>query len=322
MKTNSIIASLTIAFTSLSLTAHGKWMTDFEAAKKKAAEEKKDILVDFTGSDWCHWCIKLKEEVFDKEEFTKGVADKYVLLELDYPNDKSKQSEELQKQNKELQQRFAIKGFPTILILDDQGRPFASTGYAQGGPTPYLANLEKMRQQRVQRDDQFAAAKGLEGLEKAETLHKGLSGIPVNLHQNFYPDTVAEIIKLDPENKTGYATVVAKQKMEQSYTEALYGGKMEEALKIADKFIETNKLTGESLQEVLAMKMDPLLRSGRFEDSEKILSQIIEADAETELGKFATGFKPRLAEMKKRAAESKKAPKEKTEEAPKEAEKK
>ncbi len=64
------------------------WTADFAAAKKEAAESKKDLLIDFTGSDWCGWCIKLNKEVFSHEPFKAGVKDKFVLVELDYPNDK------------------------------------------------------------------------------------------------------------------------------------------------------------------------------------------------------------------------------------------
>ena len=78
----------------------GNWHTDFEAAKKQAAKEKKDLLIDFTGSDWCGWCIRLKKEVFDEAAFEKGVADHFVLVELDYPRDKSKLSEKTKAQSK------------------------------------------------------------------------------------------------------------------------------------------------------------------------------------------------------------------------------
>ena len=72
------------------------WTHDFEAAKKQAAAEKKDLLMDFTGSDWCGWCIKLNDEVFKHDVFKDGVKDKYVLVEVDFPQDKSKLDEATQ----------------------------------------------------------------------------------------------------------------------------------------------------------------------------------------------------------------------------------
>ena len=109
----TMLASLLLALTvSLSTAAGEGWMTDFEAAKQKAAAENKDLLVDFTGSDWCGWCIKLVDEVFKHDVFKQGAADNFVLVELDFPQDKSKLDEATQKQNEMLQKKYSIQGFP------------------------------------------------------------------------------------------------------------------------------------------------------------------------------------------------------------------
>ena len=63
-----------------------------EKAVEAARTDKKDILVDFTGSDWCGWCIKLHDEVFSQEAWKKAAAGKYVFVELDFPR-KKEQSE-------------------------------------------------------------------------------------------------------------------------------------------------------------------------------------------------------------------------------------
>ena len=97
------------------------WLTDFEAAKKQAAEEKKPILMFFTGSDWCHWCKKLHEEVLDKEDFQKFAKDSVILLELDFPNS-IPQSEALKKQNKELDEKFDVRGYPTMILVASDGK--------------------------------------------------------------------------------------------------------------------------------------------------------------------------------------------------------
>ena len=104
----------------------GSWMIDFEAAKKKAADEKKDLLMDFTGSDWCGWCIRLKKEVFDQDAFKQKVGDHFILVELDYPRDKSKLAPETIAQNEMLGEKYAIEGYPTIILADSAGRPSAS----------------------------------------------------------------------------------------------------------------------------------------------------------------------------------------------------
>lgn len=107
------------------------WLTDFEAAKKQAAEEKKPILMFFTGSDWCIWCKRLHEDVLDGDEF-RDFAEKLVLVELDFPQDKE-QSEALKKQNAELAEKFNVDGYPCTVVLASDGETKLGTlsGYAK-----------------------------------------------------------------------------------------------------------------------------------------------------------------------------------------------
>ena len=96
------------------------WLTDFEAAKKQAAAEKKPILMFFTGSDWCGWCKRLHSDVLDKDEFQKFAKDSVILLELDFPQEK-KQSDALKKQNAELNKKFKVDGYPTMVLVASDG---------------------------------------------------------------------------------------------------------------------------------------------------------------------------------------------------------
>lgn len=120
-----------------------KWETDFEAAKDRAKAEGKPMLVDFTGSDWCGWCVRLKKEVFDHQEFKDYAAENLVLVELDFPRRKE-QSDEEKAQNKALAEKYEVRGFPTILLLSDKGKEVARTGYKEGGPEPYIEHLKEL----------------------------------------------------------------------------------------------------------------------------------------------------------------------------------
>ena len=97
------LASLTFS----TVQAAEGWTEDFEAAKKLAAEEKKDLLMDFTGSDWCTYCIKLQKEVLSKPEFIATVPKSFVLVELDYPQEKA-QDEKIKAQNEKLQKEYFV----------------------------------------------------------------------------------------------------------------------------------------------------------------------------------------------------------------------
>ncbi|MCW1914192.1 thioredoxin family protein [Luteolibacter sp. GHJ8] len=120
-----------------------KWETDFDLAKKRAKEEKKDILVDFTGSDWCGWCIRLKKEVFDQRAFQEYAKKHLIMVELDYPR-KKKLPEKEAEQNKKLAEEYEIQGYPTILLLNSKGREVARTGYQEGGPEKYIEHVKEL----------------------------------------------------------------------------------------------------------------------------------------------------------------------------------
>ena len=124
--------------------AADEWETDFAKASAKAKAEGKHLLVDFSGSDWCGWCVKLDKEVFSKKAFKEYAKDNLVLVLADFPRDKSKQSEKLQKQNKELAKKYQVNAFPTIFILNSEGKLVDKTGYQPGGPEAYVEYIKKV----------------------------------------------------------------------------------------------------------------------------------------------------------------------------------
>ena len=107
------------------------WHDSYATAVAEAQQNDKLILADFTGSDWCHWCVKLKKDVFDTPEFKSWAGDNVVLLELDYPKSGS-QSAAVRQQNELLKSRYNITSYPTVLLLDVAGNVRAKMGYEQG----------------------------------------------------------------------------------------------------------------------------------------------------------------------------------------------
>lgn len=121
------------------------WQTDVNKAIAMSNKTKKPMLLFFTGSDWCGWCIRLQNEVLKKPEFAKWANDNVILVELDYPR-RAPQTDEIKKQNAELQQAFGIQGYPTIWFATGKqkdGKPsftgIGNTGYVAGGPAAWLA---------------------------------------------------------------------------------------------------------------------------------------------------------------------------------------
>ena len=121
----------------------GTWLTDYEEALRVAKEINKPILVNFTGSDWCSWCMKLSGEVFTKDAFIDYAKSSLVLLKLDFPRKKAQSAEE-KAANEKLMNEYGVQGFPTIVLLSAEGKELNRTGYQPGGAAAYVKHLQEL----------------------------------------------------------------------------------------------------------------------------------------------------------------------------------
>lgn len=125
MKAITWLASVTVGVAALTSTAFATttagWMTDLDKAFVKAKAEKKAVLIEFTGSDWCPPCIMMRKNVFSKPEFVKAASKNFILVELDFP----KADEALAKKNEPLAMKYQIEGFPTVILLDSNRKEFS-----------------------------------------------------------------------------------------------------------------------------------------------------------------------------------------------------
>ena len=118
------------------------WGTDLPNALNQARSDNKMVLLDFTGSDWCPWCIKFDQEVLSTDEFANYAGSKLVLVKLDFPRH-TEQDAALKQANQELYQRFNVDGYPTYILLNSSGRELGRQGgYAPGGPSAFIAKLD------------------------------------------------------------------------------------------------------------------------------------------------------------------------------------
>ncbi len=128
------------------------WGESWDKASARARKDKKVVLADFTGSDWCPWCVKLHDEVFSKDEFKKWASEKVVLLEVDFPEEKA-QSDELKEQNQKLQKKYGIQGYPTVLLLDGDGKKLGQLGYMEGGPKAWIKKAQDILDGKDDKDE-------------------------------------------------------------------------------------------------------------------------------------------------------------------------
>lgn len=120
-----------------------EWLTDYAKALTQAKAQNKAVLIDFTGSDWCGWCMKLDKEVFSVQDFKSYAAQKLVLLKIDFPRRKSLPAAETA-QNEKLASKFGIQGFPTVVVLKADGTKAGELGYMPGGPSAFINAVEKV----------------------------------------------------------------------------------------------------------------------------------------------------------------------------------
>ncbi len=122
---------------------NGPWLTNYEQALKTASAEKLPILVNFTGSDWCGWCIRLDKETFSQPAFLNFAKKNAVLLKVDFPRKTQLPAQEAA-ENRDLATRFGVEGFPTLVLLDGSGKELdRNVGYLPGGPEAMEAWIKK-----------------------------------------------------------------------------------------------------------------------------------------------------------------------------------
>jgi protein disulfide-isomerase len=125
--------------------ADSPWGTDYKKAQEEAKTNHKFVLLNFTGSDWCGYCIMLDRAILSKPEFKDYASKNLILLEVDFPRSKA-QTVQTRKQNQELAERYQVEGFPTLVVLDGEGKTvWRFEGYYGGGLAAFLAELDKAR---------------------------------------------------------------------------------------------------------------------------------------------------------------------------------
>ncbi|OQY20466.1 MAG: hypothetical protein B6I36_00835 [Desulfobacteraceae bacterium 4572_35.1] len=138
-----IIIALLLFLPTLSVALDTNWGDDLDHAKIEAKKSGKHIFINFSGSDWCHWCIKLEKEVLNTDEFKQFAQDNLVLVNIDFPKRK-KLPTELAQRNDDLASHYRVRGFPTVIILNPSSEIVTKTGYRKGGAAAYIKYLRKI----------------------------------------------------------------------------------------------------------------------------------------------------------------------------------
>jgi thioredoxin-related protein len=123
-----------------------KWETNLETAKKLASEKGRNIVLVFSGSDWCAPCMKLEKNIWESKDFIDDSDKHFVLLRADFPKKKANSlSKEQQEQNGQLAETYNKQGlFPLVAVLDKNGKLLGTTGYKNISPKEYVSLLHSL----------------------------------------------------------------------------------------------------------------------------------------------------------------------------------
>jgi len=288
-----MLTILTVAGMTLTAVADEFWLVDFEKAKAQAAKQGKPILMEFTGSDWCPPCKALHKNVLVKDVFKKEMPKHFVLLKLDNPRDKSKQTPEEIEQYKKLSKEYKVTGVPSIFLADVEGKPFfKKSGYSNQPADAWVKDMvAKTDIPKVL--EEANAAKGIERANLLDTA-LGLMGSDAAAQRM---DDIAEIIKLDSDYKAGlkakYEGILSATEIKDSLQAIMRenrGAKPEDLITKVDQLIKDKKPKGEALQEVLFMKSNLHFRSKDMKKAESLLHEAKKIAPNSRIGKRIPGI--------------------------------
>lgn len=188
------------------------WHTNLEKAIARAQKDHKDIYLEFTGTDWCPGCIHLKNTVQATMDFRDRARSNYICVLIDFPR-KTKLPEQQAAYNENIRSLYNITSFPTVLLLDEQGRPYATVAGSAQNIEAYLKRLDQAQAIKTARNKDFdEAAQATGDAEKLQVLHRALQTVDPALRP-FYPDILQEIERLDPQNTLGYKGTVDRARI-------------------------------------------------------------------------------------------------------------
>lgn len=266
------------------------WTEDYAAAVKQARAEDKDLLVVFTGTDWIEICQVFHDEILTAPDFLEAASEHFVFVKLEFPRD-NRLPRGLAQQNQLLRDAYRVRGFPTVVLTDPDGRPFGLNGYQPVTPAQYAGQMLSIRKAFETRRKTAAEAEGLEGLARAEKLAAGIPELPGNLSARYYREAMEEVVSLDPRNELkmtpGFRKLIAdvdySAEMQRLAADVQWGRMIE----LTDSYIRDNRLEGASLQKALLNKAGVQDRQANLEGRIGTLLAIVKIDPESGYGKEA-----------------------------------
>ena len=266
------------------------WHRDFPSAVAEATGKGKKLLIVFTGTDWIEICQKFHDDILAQPAFMEAVSGRFTLLKLEFPKDNMMPREEALQKNF-LREAYRVRGYPTVVLAETDGRPFGLNGYQPLPPAEYAAQIRKIDAAHEASLAAMQESESLEGVEKAKRLRRAIPDLPGTLTARYYRREMEAILANDPDD-----TLELRGPYSKLISEADYGRKMQELGKeskwaemvtATEAFIEENKLEGEALQRALFNQASLHRRMEESERERAVLERIVSIDPESEAGQAA-----------------------------------
>ncbi len=257
------------------------WSENVAESIEAAKADNKDVMILFTGSDWCPPCMQLEKDVLSQPDFFEKVREKYVLVICDFPQ-KTEQSEELKKQNNEWQSKFGVAGYPTIVLVDSEQRPYAFSGSREGSAGDYVTHIDSLYTARKNREELFEKARAAEGLEKAQLLDQALSQMTTEIAEVYYESVIEEIVELDKSDvaglRTKYYAAKDRQLRKELMTDIVIAARLrkpEDAIAYIDERMTEMELPADVVHKINLTKLGLFNRLDDFESANTLLDKMI-----------------------------------------------
>jgi tetratricopeptide (TPR) repeat protein/thioredoxin-related protein len=263
------------------------WEIDIDVALAAAKKDGKHLLLDFTGSDWCPPCIRLENEVLSQPAFLQEAAKHFHLVKLDFPQNQLLVPVKLMEKNQEWMKRLGVDGFPTLVMLDSQTRPFGFMGYTAGGPPAFLEQMQKRLAAKARFDQLQQQAMAAEGAERGRLLDQALEALDLTIAQTHYKELVEMILELDTAHQLGlrekYRGDLDAEQRKAILADLLMLVRLrspEDVLGLIDAMLTEVPMTPQLESSVLQIRVDLERKSGRMPEAIRSLDRLAELYAD------------------------------------------
>lgn len=263
------------------------WEADIDVALAAAKQDGKYLLLDFTGSDWCPPCIRLENEVLSQAAFLAEAKKQFHLVKLDFPQNQQLVPVRLMEKNQEWMKRLGVDGFPTIVLLDAEARPFGFLGYTAGGPPAFLELMQQRLAAKTRFDQLMAQAVAAEGAEQGRLLDQALDALGSALGINHYKEVVEQILALDATHAIGlrekYRGDIDNEQRKAILADLLLMVRLRapaDVLAVIDAMFAEVPMTPQLEASVLQIRVDLERKSGRIDAAVGTLARLAELYAD------------------------------------------